>query len=511
MREMTRFDTLFQRIQRLVPPPPADGGWHYTRMRIEAASMAGTFPSSSGSTVPHQDLQAANGEGQLRLAAKLVRTDASPNVWDTDLATSWLFTPQDVAAASGGFFLDVWGRSLSVARGDGEGDPLYARRIVSDLSRPITTNQGLASAIDVAMGTSGTNVFDAGEVLSIMRFNMGNRMNSGFRFNNAGTAGDLWCCFVVQVPADVSEANLEHFRDIVNSRKAAGTRLVGMLTSAHPAPQISAPLIAATGTSFTATLAFPRPGATAWHWGVTGGTITAGAGTSTITILAGSGSTIDISLYLTEGGVDTATAHRDVVIGDPIASGIVSAVSIAQAGDGPFTASAPSGYFYVWSITNGYITTDHTLGSIQFGVGDKGVPCVLQCAITAGDFIAYLTYSIEVLPNAHVDNIVATLTDGTLTLGSKFLVTGIITDVPGRIRFYANAANRTADQSRSAGVTPAPNSGLIAEVVTTADALSVDPMHPWAIGIPTDTITTYWHWDGPAGANVTVKTMKQEA
>jgi hypothetical protein len=503
---MTRFDTLFERIQRLVPPPPADSGWHRTRVRIEAGALAGPL-----SGVNDQDLQAANAENQLWLSAKLQRIDSTPNVWDVDNASSWLFAPAGVSNAAEAFFLDVWGRSLSVARGNGEADPVYARRIVSDLSRPITTNAGLAAAIDVAMSTSGTNVFDAGSVLTILRFNTGHRMNTGLRFNNAGTAGDLWCCFIVQVPADVSEADLGRFRDIVNSRKAAGTRLVGMLTSPHPAPQIAGPTVVAEGENFVASLLYPRPDATAYHWTVSGGSIVSGDGTSSITVQAGTGTSVELSLYLTEGGVDTAVAHKSVVVGMPVSSGIVAPVTIAQAGDGPFEASAPSGYAYIWSITNGYITTDHTSRTIQFGVGEEGIPCILECQLKAGDFIAYLTHTIEVLPNAHVDTIFTTPSNGTILLGKKFLITGIITTAAGRIRFYKDAASRTADAGRLAGGIPATGNGLIAEVVTTADALSIDPMRPWAIGQPTDLATTYWLWEGAAGTTITVKSMKEEA
>jgi hypothetical protein len=336
-------------------------------------------------------------------------------------------------------------------------------------------------------------------------------MNAGLRFNNAGTAGDLWCCFIVQVPADVSEADLVRFRDIVNSRKAAGTRLVGMLTSPHPAPQIAGPTVVAEGENFVASLLYPRPDATAYHWSVSGGSIVSGAGTSSITVQAGTGASVELSLYLTEGGVDTAVAHKSVVVGMPVSSGIMAPVTIAQAGDGPFEASAPSGYAYIWSITNGYITTDHTSRTVQFGVGEEGIPCILECQLKAGDFIAYLTHTIEVLPNAHVDTITATGPTGTLAIGGKFLITGISSTVGGRIRFYKDAATRMADAYRSAGVAPAPSSGLIAEVVLTADLLSVDPLSPWAIGIPTDLATTYWLWDGPVGAVITVKSMKEEA
>jgi hypothetical protein len=63
--------------------------------------------------------------------------------------------------------------------------------------------------------------------------------------------------------------------------------------------------------------------------------------------------------------------------------------------------------------------------------------------------------------------------------GLAGLILGIQTDYAARVRLYATAAARTADLSRAIGAPPDEGLGLVCEVITTAEVLSV-PLSPAA-------------------------------
>lgn len=461
-----RVDTLFSRLERLIPPPDAVG-WHFTRLNLEAAAMgSGSFGVST------QDQQADIAESQLRLGAMLVRTDASPGVWDPNQAVSWKLDPV-LDPGSSAFFLDVWGRTLSVPRIPGEPDLTYAKRIISAVSRSTTTNIGLAETIDAALGTSGTRVLDASQVLQILQFNAGFRMNSGRRFNNTGQAKSLWCSFIVQTAAQISDTDYPKFLDIVNSRKAAGTRLLGIQVGSTLAPLISAPSIIPKGSTFTASAVLQAPGVTAYNWAVTGGTILSGQGTSTISILAGSVDILNIAVSATQNAVQTPTATRNVILSD---TGISSSVAVAFAGDGPFTATAPAGYSYTWKMTGGYIIGATNQRTVTFSMGEANQMATLTCTFANG---TSMQTQIKIIPYT------STATASTpslawgeqanldLQLGWEYDLVSMSANRPCWVRIYNTAADRAADAARAPKADPANTTNIVWEGFFTPDILTI--------------------------------------
>lgn len=475
-----RAETLFGRLERLIPPPDASG-WHFTRLNLEAAAMG-----ADDFTVSTQDQQAAIAEDQLRLGAMLVRTDAAPTTWNTDDAVAWKLDPVLDPGASG-FFLDVWGRTLSVPRLQGELDATYAKRIISSVSRSTTTNTGLAKAIDIALGTSGTRVVDASQVLQILQFNGGHRMNSGKRFNNAGQATSLWCCFIVQTASAISDADYAKFAAFVDSRKAAGTRMLGIMTGSALAPMISAPGVVPKSSTFTASAVLAAPGVTAFHWTVTGGTIQSGAGTASITVLAGSGEAITLSVSATQDGVETPTNSRDVLLVD---SGITPVVSMAYAGDGPFTAMAPNGFGYAWTMSGGYILGASNKRTVTFSMGEANQIATLSCQLTNGSTITQQIKAIPYTSSVSVDT-AALATNGhqdfDLDLGWAYDLVSVASDRPAWVRIYNTASDRAADAGRAPEVDPGASTKIVWEGFFVAPDVLTIPDDPQVSGLNGDT------------------------
>lgn len=240
-----RADALFQRLQRLLPPPNAEG-WHHTRLKLEAAALGGdnfTVTSNDanpgdgeGGTAPYynplptQDAQADLAEAQLYMPRRLVRSDADPAVWDTNRATDWLFSDDSpMRDGAEGFFADVWGRTLGVGRLEGENDAIYANRVLLSVTKKTSTNKGMASFLEDSLGISGVEVDEAATHLTFYRLNDGTRLNEADAvLNSSGDIDSPWACFIVFMPLE-QESLKDKVVALANSQKAAGTRLVAIV------------------------------------------------------------------------------------------------------------------------------------------------------------------------------------------------------------------------------------------------------------------------------------------
>lgn len=58
------------------------------------------------------------------------------------------------------------------------------------------------------------------------------------------------------------------------------------------------------------------------------------------------------------------------------------------------------------------------------------------------------------------------------SVAKTYLLTQITTNVPARVILYLDESSRINDSSRVEGISPTPNSGVMAEVVTTSGGLS---------------------------------------
>lgn len=182
-----------------------------------------------------QDQQAAEAELQLAFPSTLQRVDTASTVWDPVQATQWRFSPVASPGASD-FFLDLWGRTLTVPREPEETDASYAPRVLREILRPTVTNMGLADAINQGLGITGTEVLDAGSFFTIVRFDEGDIFDDGsvdlVLDSASGLADTPWCCLVVRIYVEpTSPYDFNTIERIVDRNKAAGTRLLAVLHS----------------------------------------------------------------------------------------------------------------------------------------------------------------------------------------------------------------------------------------------------------------------------------------
>ena len=404
-----RADALYKRLERLIPPQNA-GGWNVARLHLEAAAIGGDNFSN-----PTQDRQSTNAEKQLKLGATLRRIDSNPLIWDTSKATSWRFAPE-VTSGADGYFLDVWGRTLSVFRMKNESDGNYAVRTMTEVIQSSTTNIGLARAVDAALGTSGTQVIDAGAALEVLRFNSGKHMNGGHRFNNIGMSPTLYCCFVVVVTRAITEQERADLIEIVNTRKAAGTRLIGIAVNTANVPKIFAPDLARNGETFTATAVLGDTQGVTYHWTVSGGTFVAPEGfegfglgafgnspfgslfttsAQSVKIKAGSGGSVIITLSVTKNGTTSPMATKTVALVEDYITCDAFPLGYAYAGTGPVAATAPYGYSYEWTITGGCIVSGATAQTCIFTAGVANQNLSLKCVMSKD---RTLTYTVPIIP-----------------------------------------------------------------------------------------------------------------
>ena len=69
------------------------------------------------------------------------------------------------------------------------------------------------------------------------------------------------------------------------------------------------------------------------------------------------------------------------------------------------------------------------------------------------------------------------------------MLSKVQTSVPAWVRIYSDSASRTSDLTRAEGNDPIPGAGIIAEVITTAGALT-QLITPGVVGFNNDAPTT---------------------
>jgi len=188
---------------------------------------------------------------------------------------------------------------------------------------------------------------------------------------------------------------------------AAGTRVTRTLTvqvSAAPgALAITAPAAVTAGaTGLVASV--PAQAGSTCAWTVTGGTLTAGAGTPAITFTAGASGTVELTCAVTDAtgrpaGLGTASC---AIVPAPLAP-VISAPATVGAGATGVAASVPAqaGVTFAWTLSGGAITGGSGTGQITFDVATSGT-ARLACVATnaAGTASAAGTAAIGIVPAA---------------------------------------------------------------------------------------------------------------
>ena len=504
---MDAYGQMLAKLLRLMPPPAPQKGWGLVRM-MAAAQILG----------PIAEYRMVEAQYGLRLGATQSRIDNAPTSWATAPST-WAFEVQGEVGGAQSFYLDAWGNILGVPRILNEPDSHFRQRILFQAAQASQTNQGLASTIQNATGVQGVQVLDAATLVPPCLLNDGKtRLNGGARLNNQYFGnGNLNCCFYTVVPGPFDEPSLMR---IVQRSKAAGTRHLGILARPVTTPIISAPGLVAYGSAFGATVA-AIPGATMYTWTASSGAILSGQGLAAVQVqapLAGGEVTLQV-VATTPGGPSqpgTAQVFLDVAVPTVVFCNLLT----APAGESGLAASVVAGMAtYLWSITNGTITSGQGTHQILFSSGEGGGVCTLTCAMVAPHGLAgTASGTLDVLPFPYTYTwsnpamAVQGSESASLPFGHAWLITAISATQSVRVRAYASAAQRALDAGRSLGVQPNANSGLLAEAVTGAGEFNV-PFKPYAFGACPDG-NAYLQIDnmGPLGnVSVTFSTIMQEA
>jgi hypothetical protein len=154
--------------------------------------------------------------------------------------------------------------------------------------------------------------------------------------------------------------------------------------SAYPVATITASAAACAGSpGNTASVGSGGTGAH-YAWSITGGCITAGSATNSVSYTAGASGTVTLAVTVTNAsGCSTASTKKLVtIVGAPSAAITASAsVCSVSTGNTASVVSAGTGGSYSWSITNGTITAGSGTDKITYTAGLSG-DVILSVTVT---------------------------------------------------------------------------------------------------------------------------------
>lgn len=185
---------------------------------------------------------------------------------------------------------------------------------------------------------------------------------------------------------NVTAANAGEYT--VTRTTACGTSApAGTTVTINPIP--SSAITAASpvcGNSTGNTASVPDAGGGAsYGWTITGGSITAGQGTDSITYTAGASGTVQLGCTVTNSSGCYSNASGTTVTINDQPSSVITAASSVLAGSTGHTASVPDaglGATYLWTIGGGTITDGQGTDSITYTAGAAGT-LTLGCTVTA--------------------------------------------------------------------------------------------------------------------------------
>jgi hypothetical protein len=151
-----------------------------------------------------------------------------------------------------------------------------------------------------------------------------------------------------------------------------------------PISTITAPSsVCASSTGNTASV--PTASGGTYSWTISGGTITAGSGTSSITFSANaSGNVVLNCTIVSSGGCSSGGSQNQTVLINALPGSAITAPSSVCANSTGNTASVPttSGATYGWTISGGTITAGQTGSTVTFTAGASG-SVTLNCTVTS--------------------------------------------------------------------------------------------------------------------------------
>jgi|GEM_PF-3001336 len=265
------------------------------------------------------------------------------------------------------------------------------------------------------------------------------------------------------------------------------------VVAAPTTPMITVLANATTGTTGL-TASIPAQAGSTYVWTITGGTITAGQGTTSITFTAGANGSLSLGCTVTNpaGKASTPGTATVAVVPAPTTPVITAPASAAEGAAG-LTASIPAqaGSTYLWTITGGTITAGQGTTSITFTAGAPG-SLSLGCTVTNAAGMAALPGSVILpvldLAAVTVDHPTATLVSGqTQALVGSTNVGTILWTLPsgkgtlsasstasGAANTYTAPANLLNDITATITLTNSTNSAKTATSTLTVKTLDVN-------------------------------------
>lgn len=187
------------------------------------------------------------------------------------------------------------------------------------------------------------------------------------------------------VPVTVSPTlDTTYTLTVSNSQGVTVTRKVVVAVVAPPAtPAVIAPAHVTAGQGgYTASV--PDQAGCTYAWTVTGATITAGDGTSSLTFTPGTSGQVSFSCVVTNAAGTPSTAGTAAsAIVPPPSQPVVSAPALVTAGQAGYLASVPvqAGATYAWTATGATIQAGASADTLTFTPGTTG-PVTLACVVT---------------------------------------------------------------------------------------------------------------------------------
>jgi 6-phosphogluconolactonase (cycloisomerase 2 family) len=231
-----------------------------------------------------------------------------------------------------------------------------------------------------------------------------------------------------------------------NTASTAGTAS-STIVPAPTTPVVTAPAnVTASQAGYTASI--PAQSGSTYAWTLTGGTITAGATTTSITFTPGASGTVGFSCIVTNAAntASTAGTASSTIVAAPATPTVVAPANVT-AGKAGYTASisAQAGSTYAWTLTGGTLTAGATTTSVTFTPGASGT-VDLSCIVTNAANTASTagTGSSTIVPIPSISQLSASpadvLANGTATLSYHF-TGGIGVITPGDITVTSGGSN----------------------------------------------------------------------
>ena len=173
---------------------------------------------------------------------------------------------------------------------------------------------------------------------------------------------------------------------VTDASACTSSSSLNVIVHALPVCTITAPaVVCALSTGNTASVPAASGSAT-YNWSITGGTITAGNNTTQVTWTAGSGSSANISVTITDGnGCQCSNSQLVTINALPLCT-ITAPAAVCATSTGN-TASVPSAVgnaTYNWSITGGTTTAGNNTRQITWTAG-SGASANISVTITDGN------------------------------------------------------------------------------------------------------------------------------